>query len=93
MTLIEAAARLGVTPDNLRGAIKRGTLQAVKHGRDWWVEPAEVERYGRENRRTFISTSTDVIAGGQDRGSTHERRGLVPHTGFEPAHARMTART
>lgn len=52
MTLIEAAALLGVTPDNLRGAIKRGALRAVKHGRDWWVEPAEVERYRKENRRS-----------------------------------------
>ena len=51
MTLTEAAARLGTTPDNLRGAIKRGALKAVKHGRDWWLEPKEVERYRRENRR------------------------------------------
>lgn len=51
MTLIEAAAKLGTSPDNLRGAIKRGALKAVKHGRDWWVAPAEVERYARENRR------------------------------------------
>lgn len=51
MTLIEAATILGTSPDNLRGAIKRGTLKAVKHGRDWWVSPAEAERYRRENRR------------------------------------------
>jgi excisionase family DNA binding protein len=51
MTLNEAAAILGTTPDNLRGAIKRGSLRAVKHGRDWWLERAEVERYQRENRR------------------------------------------
>jgi excisionase family DNA binding protein len=51
MTLIQAAALLGVTPDNLRGAIARGTLKAEKHGRDWWVTPAEVARYGKENRR------------------------------------------
>jgi hypothetical protein len=51
VTLIEAAAILDVTPDNLRGAIKRGSLQATKHGRDWWVEPKEVERYRVENRR------------------------------------------
>jgi len=42
---------LGVTPDNLRGAIKRGSLRAVKHGRDWWISPAEVTRYQKENRR------------------------------------------
>jgi excisionase family DNA binding protein len=51
MTLTEAAAILGTTPDNLRGAIARGSLKAVKHGRDWWVSKAEVERYQRENRR------------------------------------------
>ena len=51
MTLTEAAASLGTTPDNLRGAIHRGSLKAVKHGRDWWVEAREVERYRRENRR------------------------------------------
>ena len=51
MTLREAAALLGTTPDNLRGAIKRGAMKAEKHGRDWWVSKAEVERYGRENRR------------------------------------------
>ena len=54
MTLIEAAGVLGVTPDNLRGAIKRGSLKAEKHGRDWWVQPAEVERYARENRRVRV---------------------------------------
>lgn len=51
MTLIEAAAMLGVTPANLRGAIHRGSLKAKKVGRDWFVERKEVERYGRENRR------------------------------------------
>ena len=51
MTLIEAAALLGVTPDNLRGAIKRGSLKAAKHGRDWWVDPKDVERYRKEHRR------------------------------------------
>ena len=51
MTLKEAAALLGVTPDNLRGAIARGSLKAAKHGRDWWVTAAEVERYRKESRR------------------------------------------
>ncbi len=51
MTLKEAAASLEVTPDNLRGAIHRGALKARKIGRDWWVEPKEIERYRREHRR------------------------------------------
>lgn len=51
MTLKDAAAMLGVTPDNLRGAIKRGTLKANKHGRDWFVTPAQVEKYRQEHLR------------------------------------------
>lgn len=51
MTLREAAESLGVTPDNLRGAIHRGVLKAEKKGRDWFVKKAEVERYRREHRR------------------------------------------
>lgn len=51
MTLTEAAAILGVTADTLRQQIIRGKLKASKRGRDWWVTKAEVERYGRENRR------------------------------------------
>jgi excisionase family DNA binding protein len=51
VTLIEAAAILGVTAANLRAAIKRGSLAARKVGRDWVVDPGEVDRYARENRR------------------------------------------
>ena len=51
MTLIEAAALLGTSAANLRGAIARGALKATKRGRDWFVTPREVERYRRENRR------------------------------------------
>ena len=49
MTLKEAAEYLGVTPDNLRGAIHRGSLKATKQGRDWFVTRGEVERYDREH--------------------------------------------
>ncbi len=51
LSLIEAADVLGTSPDNLRAAIKRGSLVAEKHGRDWWVDPQEVERYRLEHRR------------------------------------------
>jgi excisionase family DNA binding protein len=51
MTLTEAAAILGVTPDTLRQQIANGKLRASKRGRDWWVTAREVERYQRENRR------------------------------------------
>lgn len=51
MTLTEAAARLDTSAAVLRQAIARGSLKAEKHGRDWWVKDAEVERYRVENRR------------------------------------------
>lgn len=51
MTLIEAAALLGVTPDTLRQQIAKGKLHATKRGRDWAVQPREVERYRAENKR------------------------------------------
>lgn len=45
MTLREAADSLGVTPDTLRQAIRRGALRATKRGRDWWVTEGAVEEY------------------------------------------------
>lgn len=51
MTLTDAAKALGVAPSTLRVQVRNGKLHAERHGRDWWVEPAEVERYRRENRR------------------------------------------
>jgi excisionase family DNA binding protein len=51
VTLIEAAAILGVTAATLRQQIARGRLKARKVGRDWSVTPREVERYGQESKR------------------------------------------
>lgn len=51
MTLIEAAALLGVTAATLRQQIANGKLRATKRGRDWWLTRAEVARYQRESRR------------------------------------------
>jgi excisionase family DNA binding protein len=51
MTLKEAAERLGLTPDTLRQQIAAGKLRARKVGRDWTVQPKEVEKYRKEHRR------------------------------------------
>ena len=51
MTTTDAAKILGITPHTLRQQIAKGKLQAVRHGRDWWLEPAEVERYKAQHRR------------------------------------------
>ena len=51
MTLIDAAALLGVTAATLRQQIANGRLKARKVGRDWTVTKREVERYRAESRR------------------------------------------
>jgi excisionase family DNA binding protein len=49
MTLTEAGKRLGLNPETLRIQIGKGKMRAERHGRDWWVTPAEVERYRAES--------------------------------------------
>ncbi len=49
MTLNDAAVLLGLSSDTLRWQIRNGQMRAVKHGRDWWVSPSEVERYRADN--------------------------------------------
>jgi excisionase family DNA binding protein len=51
MTLIEAAASLGVTAATLRQQIANGKLKARKVGRDWSVSVREVERYRSTSKR------------------------------------------
>ena len=52
MTIVEAAAVLGLKPSTLRLQVKLGKLKAHKMGADrWFVSATEVERYARENRR------------------------------------------
>jgi len=49
MTLKQAAARMGVTPDTLRQQIHTGALRATKHGSIWWVTEGAVRRYEEEH--------------------------------------------
>ena len=51
MTVNEAAEQLGLSPPTLRVQILKGKLKATKRGRDWWITPREVERYGQEHKR------------------------------------------
>jgi hypothetical protein len=48
MTLVEMAALIGITPAGLRMQIRRGSLTAIKRGRDWFVADEEAARYIRE---------------------------------------------
>ena len=50
LTTKQAAERLGVTPDYIRALIIRGQLVAVKHGRDWDIDEADLARIKRLRR-------------------------------------------
>jgi excisionase family DNA binding protein len=50
LTTKGAADRLGIKPRSVVALIKRGLLVATKHGRDYAIEEAEVDRYQRERR-------------------------------------------
>ena len=51
MPLKDAAESLGLEQSTLRHQIRNGKLAATKRGRDWYVDPSEVERYRTENRK------------------------------------------
>jgi excisionase family DNA binding protein len=50
LTLRQAAAELGITPDTLRQQIKAGALRGRKVGPIWTITRAELERYRRDSR-------------------------------------------
>ena len=52
MTLNEAAAILGVTPDTLRQQLANGKLRGRKIGPIWVLSKGEVERYRRTSLRS-----------------------------------------
>jgi excisionase family DNA binding protein len=50
-TTQEAARLLGLTRKGVLVAIRRGKLNATKHGRDWQISDEEIERYQQEPRQ------------------------------------------
>ncbi len=50
MTTNEAADRLRIKPRSVVWAITQGHITATKHGRDYWIEDTEVERYAIERK-------------------------------------------
>lgn len=45
MTTTEAAARIGISRQLVIRYCIDKRITAVKHGRDWWIDGAEVERF------------------------------------------------
>ena len=50
LTTKQAGAQLSLAPRSVNWLIKRGLLAATKHGRDWKIDQAEVDRYASERR-------------------------------------------
>ncbi len=62
LTTAQAADRLGIKPRSVVQLIRRGLLTASKHGRDYLLDGAEVERYIRERRPQHRPTKPTVLA-------------------------------
>jgi excisionase family DNA binding protein len=50
LTTTETANRLGIKPRSVVQLIRRGLLSALKHGRDYMIDPSEVDRYIEQRR-------------------------------------------
>jgi len=48
LTVVEAAARLGVSADAVRKRIAAGQLPAQRRGRQWWIDARAVDRLARQ---------------------------------------------
>lgn len=51
MTTSEAASRLGLTARSVARLINTGKIAAIKHGRDYWIDEAEIDRYQSTRRK------------------------------------------
>jgi excisionase family DNA binding protein len=52
LTVEEAAERLRVKPRTMRKWAQTGEISAWKAGRDWRIDPADVQRYIDAHRNT-----------------------------------------
>jgi len=51
LTTEQAATRLGIKPSRVRQLCIASVLVATKHGRDWDIDEASVERYAVSDRK------------------------------------------
>lgn len=45
MTTTDAALLAHCTVKAIQAACQRGNLKAIKHGRDWWIERADFDKW------------------------------------------------
>lgn len=51
LTTQQAADALNLDHRTILQYIRRGLIEATKFGRDWQIDPAEIERYQRKRRK------------------------------------------
>lgn len=51
----EAARRAGVARNTIHRAAKRGTIKAIRLGRDWLVYASDVDRWKQEHYRPHMA--------------------------------------
>jgi len=59
LTLAEAGAAIGLSPNTLRNQIKRGVLPASLAGKTYLVRLHDLERYDREHKGKIGAASPD----------------------------------
>ena len=75
MSVQEAADALGVGPAAVRKSIASGTLPAIKRGRSWWLDAAEIDRRRRQPRGQGRALSPEMawavllLASGDEDGA------------------------
>ena len=62
ITVKQAAALLGVTPQRVRALIKAGMLQAEKWGRDWQIDAESVEKRRKAMEQKIGVSPTRVLS-------------------------------
>ena len=55
MTTTQAAAVLSIKPDRVRQLCRAGVIVAFHAGRDWLIDPAELERVRRKRLETAMN--------------------------------------
>jgi excisionase family DNA binding protein len=71
----EAADALGVGPAAVRKSIASGALPAIKRGRSWWLDAAEIDRRRRQPRGQGRALSPEMawavllLASGDEEGA------------------------
>jgi excisionase family DNA binding protein len=79
LTIPQAAARLGVTPDTLRQQVKRGKLHATRAGGIYLLTATEVARYDRERQQPRGFANPDHPLYGKRGGGGRRKKDACAH--------------